>query len=461
MRATLTMTADQHEALRRHLFPGDGFEAVAVALCGRREGADVHRLLVHEVHPVPYALCERKEDRVTWRTTQLRPLLEKAMRRGFALLKIHSHPGGFPQFSSVDDAADAILFASVHGWIDGDAPHTSAIMLPTGRVFGRVHHSDGATEDLAAVTVIGDDITMWRPSDADEEPAPEFAMRHIQAFGDGTFRTLRNLTIAVVGCSGTGSVIIDMLARLGVGKLILVDPERVESKNLNRILNAYERHLGWLKVDVMKEFIAAVGTGTEVETFDCDLLDPRVVKAVASADIVMSCMDSVDGRHILNRIATFYLQPYIDVGVRLIADGKGGIDQIAGGVHYVQPSKSSLLTRRLYTMEQVRAEALRRADPETYAELRRQKYIRGVRVDRPAVNAVNMLFAGKAGIELLMRIHSCRIDGNAPYASHSVSLTGGFWVQFPEGPVDESLARHVGRGDMTPLLDYPALGRTD
>ena len=462
MDATLTMTAAQHEAMRRHLLPGDGLEAVALALCGRRAGAEVHRLLVHEVHPVPYSLCERAADRVTWRTTQLRPLLDKAAKRGFAVLKIHSHPTGYTRFSGTDDAADAILFPSMHGWIDSDNPHASAVMMPNGRVFGRVHHADGAIANLAAVTVVGDDLQIWHAADdLGGNELPEFALRHIQAFGEGTFRALRGLRIAVVGCSGTGSLVVDMLARLGVGALVLVDPERVEEKNLNRIVNALARHLGWLKVDVMRELVHGLGLGTRIETFPTDLFDPRALRAAADCDVVFGCMDSADGRHILNRIATFYLQPYFDVGVQLDADGKGGVEQICGGVHYIQPGRSSLLSRGVYNLERVRAEALRRSDPEGYAALVKEKYIKGIRTDRPAVNAVNTVFAGQGVMELLMRLHRCRIDPNALYARHSMSLTGGFWVNFPEGPVDEALARHVGRGDLVPLLDMPMLDLKD
>lgn len=126
-------------------------------------------------------------------------------------------------------------------------------------------------------------------------------------------------------------------------------------------------------------------------------------------------------------------------------------------MNYLQPGLSSLLSRRVYTVEQVRSEALRRADPESYAQLVREKYIKGDSTERPAVNAVNMTFAGLAGLELLMRIHPCRLDGNAGHARRSISATGGFWIKFPEGPVDEALARHVGHGDTVPLLDMPAL----
>ncbi len=59
-----------------------------------------------------------------------------------------------------------------------------------------------------------------------------------QTFGDDTYNRLRNLKIAVVGCSGTGSFVIEHLARLGVGCIILVDPDIMEVNNLNRIPNS-------------------------------------------------------------------------------------------------------------------------------------------------------------------------------------------------------------------------------
>ena len=61
-------------------------------------------------------------------------------------------------------------------------------------------------------------------------------------FGEGTIGVLRNLKIAVLGIlSGTGSIVIEQLARLGVGSLIVVDPDVIEDKNLNRIINAKKK----------------------------------------------------------------------------------------------------------------------------------------------------------------------------------------------------------------------------
>lgn len=208
---------------------------------------------------------------------------------------------------------------------------------------------------------------------------------------------------------------------------------------------------------MLAQAIRRMGLGTEVVTFARNLFDPELVRAVAEADIVIGCMDSVDGRFLLNKLATFYTLPYFDVGVKLEADGHGGVDQICGTVHYLQPGRSSLLSRRMFTMEQVRAAGLRRTDPVAYKEQLRSKYIVGAQEDRPAVISVNMLFAALAVNELLARLHPYRDDGNSDFSSYGISLTQAWLYHATEGEPCRVLSRHGGRGDVKPLLDMAEL----
>src|SRR4051812_42439619 len=108
--AAIRLTGRQHVRLREHLFPGDGCEAVALALCGRLASptggpaGDGEILTVHMLELVPHDHCpERTSERVRWPTDVLPVLLEQAQKRGLTLLKIHSHPGGLRRFSRVDD----------------------------------------------------------------------------------------------------------------------------------------------------------------------------------------------------------------------------------------------------------------------------------------------------------------------------------------------------------------------
>lgn len=464
MKTVLRMTGLQHAQLRAHLFPGDGNEAVALALCGRRAGDTRHILTLRKIVCVPYETCAiRTPWRVTWSTDVLLPLLDEAARRDMAILKIHSHPGDLAEFSETDDESDIDLFPSIYGWTDSRHPHVSAVMLPSGHVFGRTVSEEGEFAPLSLTTVVGDDLRYFFHPSSENVTVPEFARRHAQAFGAGTFNTLKKLSIAVVGCSGTGSPIIEQLARLGVGKLVIIDPDRIEVKNLNRILNttmddAQERRF---KVDVLAQAIQQMGLGTKIVPFACDLHDPKVVKAVAECDAVFGCMDSVDGRHLLNRLAVFYSLPYFDVGVKLVADGVGGVEQICGTVHYLQPDRSSLLSRGLYSMEQVRAAALKRTNPMAYQDQLQEKYIVGVQEDRPAVISVNMLLASMAVNEFLARLHNFRDDGNSPFAVNRISLTQAQAYREAETAPCSVLSRHVGRGDVAPLLEMPELSELE
>lgn len=458
MKYTLRLTERQHSALRAHLFPGDGNEAVALLLCGRRNGSEHHVFTVRKVLAVPHAVCDRRPDRIIWSTDFVDDLLTEAYGKGQAIVKVHSHPADYRGFSSTDNDSDRTLFASISGLLDDRLPHASVIMLPDGEMFGRVLGEDGKpAAALASIIAVGDEICIWTEGLA---AAPGgFTLRHAQAFGNGTTEILRGLSIAVIGCSGTGSIVIEQLARLGVGRLVLVDPDRVEEKNLNRILNTgkEDAYLRRPKVHALASAIARMGLGQEIIPLHQNLIHPEVVKAVAECDIVFGCMDGVEGRHMLNRLATFYMMPYFDVGVRLDADGNGGIAGISGAVHYLQPGLSSLLSRGVYDMKRVEAEEIRRADPKMYRQQVSEKYLRGVHEARPAVISINMLFAALAVNDFLARLHPYRNQPNSHYACISGNLAEVQFYPEPESAPCQFLHRHVGRGDMVPLLDRASL----
>ncbi len=458
MKYALRMTGAQHNALRSHLFPGDGNEVVALLLCGRRNGETRHIFTVRRVIPVPYEVCDRRPDRITWPTDLVDTLLGEAHENSQAIIKVHSHGEDYRAFSSTDDKSDKALFASITSFLDDKLPHASLIMLPDGELFGRVLADEGRIiGNVESIMVVGDDLLVW--SERSSATIHGFALRHAQAFGSGTVDLLRSLSIAVIGCSGTGSIVIEQLARLGVGRLVLVDPDCVEDKNLNRILNSgkEDAYLERPKVHIAASAVARMGLGQEVLPLASNLITPAAVRRVAECDVVFGCMDGVEGRHMLNRIASFYNLPYFDVGVRLDADGNGGIERITGAVHYVQPGLSSLLSRGVYTMARLEAEEMRRTNPELYKRQVKEGYLRGVEEDRPAVISVNMFFAALVVNEFLARLHPYRNQPNCYYAYIGSSLSEMLFYPEAEGARCTVLERHVGRGDVEPLLERPIL----
>lgn len=457
MNVKLRLTGRQYEALRNHLLPVDGRESIAFALCGRRGGDSTHSLCVRRLTLIPNMACiERSSDRVTWSTAALRPLLDEATRDGSAIIKFHSHPSGYSRFSAQDDRSDQEFMSAVSNWSDRMQPNGSVVMLPDGGLFGRWMNENHQFVPLSSISVAGSDLRFWFSDVTGQRLGVSEATA--QVFGAGTTDLLNRLSVVVVGCSGLGSPMIELLIRHGVRRLVLIDPDVIEERNLNRISFARVWDVGQLKVNIAAEWIASIGLGVEVVPIARSLCDPYAIKAAAECDIAVGCMDGAEGRYILNKLATFYCLPYFDVGVRLDADGSGGISQICGTVNYLQPDGSSLLSRDAITMEAVQAEGLRRSNPEAYAAEVAAKYIRGVQEHRPAVASVNFHYASLGMIEILARLHSFRVDGNAPFAQIGSSLTDPRFEPVRQDGVPCSvLSKHVGRGDVTPLLDNPYL----
>jgi len=330
----------------------------------------------------------------------------------------------------------------------------------TGEMAG---HSIFKTEltPIDSIMIPGSDILIWAQRAEDKETGdPEQTKRFEQSFGSKTRRIVSHLTIGVVGVSGTGSPVAEMLYRLGVGELVLVDNDHVETKNLGRIYNSSTRDAegARLKVDVIGDAFERNGLPTQVRRIAGTTNDPKVISELAQCDIVFGCMDTESGRALLNRLATFYLIPYFDVGVNLQAAGEGGISVVCGVVHYLKPGGSSLLSRRAISIENIEAEDLKRMNPELYQHRKEEKYIKGVSEERPAVITVNTMMASLAMNDFLARLHPYRRCPNSEVGCLRVDLREPMIYPEPEGTIDEGLARWVGRGDVKPLLNMPALG---
>lgn len=453
---TLAFTGDQHQHLLNLLFPGDGKEAVAILLCGRRDGDRRHRLVVREVQGIPHDQCRPSTTAVTWSPDYIAPILDRAAAEHLSVVKVHSHPNGFAAFSSIDDDGDMRLLPMIRGWVEADILHGSIVMLPDGQMFGRVWR-DGRLEPIDCISVAGDDLHFWY-ADAGSVDAPDFTASHAQAFDEGTIERLQRLSIGIIGASGTGSPTVEQAMRLGVGEIVNVDHDETEERNVNRILNstmgdAREKRP---KVEVLADAVRRAGLGTKIIPINKNLWDPEVVKAVAQCDVVFGCMDSVDGRYLLNAISTYYNIPYFDLGIRLDAvstrEQKGKIREVCGTVHYIRPGRSSLMSRELFTMAQVAAAGLARNDPAAHARQIKDGYIRGVQGRRPAVISVNMFGSALAMNEFLARLHPYREEPNGAHGAVTFSLASMELLSEREAGICDLMKNFVGHGDQTPLL---------
>jgi len=111
--------------------------------------------------------------------------------------------------------------------------------------------------------------------------------------------TLLRATLAVVGLGGRGGYVTEALARMGVGRLILIDGDVFEEHNLNRQLLSAEARLGTHKVEAARRRVAEVNGAVEVVGHAVRLTQENLAGLLAGADLVVDGLDRLPTRLIL------------------------------------------------------------------------------------------------------------------------------------------------------------------
>lgn len=244
----------------------------------------------------------------------------------------HSHPlNCAPHPSYIDDDMDEYYSGYFSGFLPS-RPYVSIIvslvrdqLVISGRVFWQNQWhlvSHFAVEHTPCTTYLGENRSTFL--------SHERVARLVAAFGEEAAVRLANSTVAVVGAGGTGSIVIETLARAGVGKLILVDPDYVSPSNLERLHGGIpedaEQRLP--KVEVARRHVLSINPACVVEAYYGALPHSDIVDAVVQADAALGCTDQQHSRLSLSDLSVRYLLPSIDCGVML----EGGDGQVTGQI---------------------------------------------------------------------------------------------------------------------------------
>ena len=425
---SLTLHANQIESLQVHLLHDDGRERVAYLLCRVAEaGMDpwdrqAHRkFLVRQVVPVPEdEVVESTPTRVTWTTRSFVKVLKEAERTGQVVAIVHNHPAGFPEFSPQDDVNEPDL---LQGAINRNGPSTrllSLIMTPDGRLTGRVwrHPSKTGHDPLAIIRVIGSRFDFHYPERGTAADIRAFH-RQALAFGAALNQDLRKLRVCIVGCGGTGSAVAMLLARLGVGQILLIDNDIVDQTNLNRLHGANQADADAMrpKVEVVARAITELGLGVRAVPINAWVGDLACRDALKCCDVIFGCTDDHDGRAFINRFAYYYLAPVIDIGLAIDVNDATvpEINALDGRVTVLMPEHSCLMCREVIDPKVAADQALKHKNPAEYEKRKAEAYVFGEGNPSPAVVTFTTELACMGVNELIHRLQGFRgEDGHAP-----------------------------------------------
>lgn len=136
-------------------------------------------------------------------------------------------------------------------------------------------------------------------------------LRNIGTIGlDGQIKLLQS-TVAVVGAGGLGSTAIELLARQGIGHLIIVDHDRFAEDNLNRQIMSTEENLGQYKVVAVAERVKEVNSATTVVTFRERLTIDNAHSLLSGARVVVDGLDNLSSRMAVEQICRQLAIPYV------------------------------------------------------------------------------------------------------------------------------------------------------
>ncbi|MCU0755783.1 MAG: ThiF family adenylyltransferase [Xanthomonadales bacterium] len=212
-----------------------------------------------------------------------------------------------------------------------------------------------------------------------------------------TAAALHSLRVAIVGVGGLGPLVAENLARLGVGELILIDPDRLETSNLNRWLAGRPDQVGALKTDLLQQRLAVAVPDCSVRSVPASVLDADGQQALHGVDWIVGAVDCDAARMVLNRAACQQLLPYFDLAVLVRAHPLDFQTRLIP----VFPGRSACL--ECSPLRVLDADRIQLALNPTLATAKRSA---GYVVDEPAaaapsVMALNTFIAGQAVLDMI------------------------------------------------------------
>lgn len=121
--------------------------------------------------------------------------------------------------------------------------------------------------------------------------------RSIRILGQEKIENLQNKKVAVFGLGGVGSYVVEALARMGIGHLVLIDHDRIDVTNINRQLYALHSTIGENKVDIAKRRCLDINPNMTITTYQQFYLpDHHLEYMFLDCDFVVDAIDTVKAK---------------------------------------------------------------------------------------------------------------------------------------------------------------------
>ena len=319
--------SDSSEHLLQHFRSNMRQEDLCFALWYPSTGQSRHTALIDHI------ILPKKGERLLHGNASFEPdylarAVKIACENKSGLAFMHSHPvPGWQDMSDADIEAERDVLA--YPAAATGLPLVGLTIGTDGYWSARYWQKDGGQMRqywCEKVRVVGPQVyRIYYNDDIATPPVrKEVLKRTFDAWGHQAQNTIARLKVGIVGLGSVGCIVAEAIARIGITHVTLIDPDRVEEHNLDRLLYGTLRDVGKLKVELAAQAMQRNATAdqAQITTLPMSIHNITAYKAALDCDILFSCVDRPVARDVLNYIAQAHLIPVIDGGIAVETDKK-------------------------------------------------------------------------------------------------------------------------------------------
>ena len=412
------LTSNLADRLFRHLFPGDGDEHGAIIAAGISRSDRGIRLLGRELYvardgidyvPGQYGYRMLRGEFITRHALSCRD-------EQLCYLAVHNHGGeNTVGFSKADFASHERGYPALLDILRGQP--VGAIVCARNAVAGDIWLSSTNRLPITETRIIGSSLRWLFPKPPSRpQGRDEMYDRQARLFGDAGQDLLARAKTGIIGAGGVGSLLVEYLARLGVGCIVVADPERLDITNLPRVvrstrwdtrtwltdvgrsswLKTFGRQLATKKVRIAKRVAREANPRCRIDAVYGDITDEAVAKKFIDCDFVFLAADTNQARLVFNALVHQYLIPGFQIGTKVpVEPVTGEIGTIFTVCRPVDPNSGCLWCNGFISSEGLQREAA------TPGERKAQRYIDEPDIAAPSVITLNATVASQAANDFL------------------------------------------------------------
>lgn len=422
----LVLPERMHEQLHGHLFPGDGDEHGAVIVAGLAHSLRGIRLLARELF-----LAEDGEDYVAGRRGYrmlrgefITDIVRRCRDERLVYLAVHNHGGrDYVSFSEDDMRSHERGYPALLDITRGMP--VGALVFAEQAVAGDLWFPSGKRAELDNAAILGTRIRHLTPKPIKASIQVNGTYdRQARLLGDVGCAILMGLKVGVIGAGGVGSLLVEFLARMGVGHLVVADPDRIDLTNLPRLIGATRfdamswlieegrpkwlqnvgRKLSTPKVKYAQRLARRANPSIRFEGAVGDFLNPDIAAQFLDCDYIFLAADTMQARLLFNAIVHQYYIPGVQVGAKaLVKEATGDLLQVYSVTRPVTPDTGCLWCNGLISSAKLQEET------QTAAERQAHRYINEPEVIAPSVITLNAQAAAQASNDFLFAVTGLRL----------------------------------------------------